>query len=124
MKKLRFFSCLAFILIFLVFFCSNYQNSSAASLLPTPDTKPSSWTTNSNYLTYWQKLLDDTNNPSLDNLGISSVDTPIDSKYAFSPILTLNTKYYVYNSDGSKSQLTTGGGAKVVRSNDGQLWWV
>lgn len=112
MKKSSFFSFLGLILIFLILSFSNYQKVLADSLLPTPDTvvepdRNPGLSSGSNGNGSWGQLLDNNNSPTLKNLDIYSVNEPIDSKYAFAPVLTADTKYYIVNLDGTETLLAT-----------------
>lgn len=125
MKKLNFFPFWSLILIFLILSFSNYQEISAASLLPNPDTvvvpdRNPGHSSGSNGNGSWGQLLDNNNSPTLKNLNIYSVNEPIDSKYAFAPILTSNTEYYIVNPDGKES-LLKGSRAPAVRGSGGPV---
>ncbi|WP_119326533.1 hypothetical protein [Companilactobacillus musae] len=127
MKKSSFFSFLGLILIFLILSFSNYQKVLADSLLPTPDTvvepdRNPGLSSGSNGNGSWGQLLDNNNSPTLKNLDIYSVNEPIDSKYAFAPVLTADTKYYIVNPDGTETFLAAATAsttyAKIVHGSD------
>ncbi|GEO58403.1 isopeptide-forming domain-containing fimbrial protein [Companilactobacillus bobalius] len=125
MKKSSFFPFWSIILIFLILSFSDYQKISAASLLPNPDTivvpdRNPRVSSGSNGNGSWGQRLDNNNSPTLKNLNIYSVNEPIDSKYAFAPILTSDTKYYIVNSDGKES-LLKGSRVPTVRGSGGPV---